>query len=101
MAASGSVSDPVFYGVAHSDALKLKRDVEMYQWEERKSSHTAKTNGGGSRTETNYSYGKRWSALERPFAIFYESYAHVNSVSVGYALRIGIVRGGSDYRGIL
>mmetsp|Transcript_6172 Transcript_6172/g.13948 ORF Transcript_6172/g.13948 Transcript_6172/m.13948 type:complete len:489 (+) Transcript_6172:303-1769(+) len=52
--------DPTF-GVSPSNTLKLKRVAEMYQWEQNKSSHTTKTEGGGTRTETTYSYNKKWS----------------------------------------
>jgi hypothetical protein len=41
--------------------LKLQRYVEMYQWYESRSSRTVKTSGGGTRTETTYSYDRRWS----------------------------------------
>jgi len=58
--ADATASDTTF-GVSPSNTLKLKRVAEMYQWKESKSSHTTKTEGGGTRTETTYSYDKRWS----------------------------------------
>ena len=58
--------DPIF-GVStgtgnSSAALKLKRFVEMYQWQESSTSETVKTKNGGTRTETTYSYDKTWSS---------------------------------------
>jgi len=83
-ASSSVVTDPVFYSVAPANTLKLRRDVEMYQWEEHKSSHTSKTNGGGSRTETTYSYSKRWNTSVKHSANFYNSYEHENPSSMPY-----------------
>ncbi|MDY0340589.1 MAG: TMEM43 family protein [Coriobacteriia bacterium] len=51
--------DDVF-GVSAS-GLKLKRDVEMYQWEERSTSETKDKLGGGQETVTTYTYEKKWS----------------------------------------
>ena len=45
-----------------SNSLKLLRSVEMYQWVESSSSRKVKTAGGGTRTETTYSYNTRWSS---------------------------------------
>lgn len=44
------------------NALKLKRDVEMYQWKEEKESQTKKKLGGGTETETTYRYVRTWSS---------------------------------------
>ena len=53
------LKDPVF-GVA-AKALKLRRSVEMYQWEESVQSETKKKLGGGTETVSTYSYSKIWS----------------------------------------
>ncbi len=59
-----AVSDPIFQ--LSTVALRLERRVEMYQWEEKRSTETRKKVGGGEVTETTYSYQKRWSSsLER------------------------------------
>lgn len=47
-----------------SDALKLRRKVEFYQWKENKETKTEKKLGGGEETVTKYSYSKEWS--DRP-----------------------------------
>ena len=41
-------------------ALKLRRRVEMYQWEEKESRETRKKLGGGEETVTTYTYRKTW-----------------------------------------
>lgn len=41
--------------------IKLKRTVEMYQWEEKKDSSTETRTGGSTETTTTYSYKKIWS----------------------------------------
>jgi len=48
------------FGVT-TNAIKLKRIVSMYQWHEQSQSSTKKKVGGGTETETTYSYRKDWS----------------------------------------
>lgn len=42
-------------------ALRLERQVEMYQWTEDERKETEKKVGGGTETTTTYSYDKTWS----------------------------------------
>jgi len=42
-------------------AVKLLRNVEMYQWVEHESRTTRKKNGGGNETVTTYDYKKEWA----------------------------------------
>lgn len=58
--AATPLTDPEF-GVS-VNALRLARDVQMYQWRERRESRTTKNLGGTETTETIYSYDKVWSA---------------------------------------
>jgi hypothetical protein len=44
-----------------SQAVKLIRNVEMYQWSEEKKSETRRKVGGGEETVTTYNYKKEWS----------------------------------------
>jgi hypothetical protein len=44
-------------------ALKLKRSVEMYQWQESSTSKKTEKLNGGTRTETTYNYDKTWSSV--------------------------------------
>ncbi|MCX7049209.1 MAG: TMEM43 family protein, partial [Candidatus Sumerlaeota bacterium] len=43
------------------NAIKLRRQAEMYQWEEHSSSKTRKKLGGGEETVTEYRYEKTWA----------------------------------------
>eukprot|EP00545_Synedropsis_sp_CCMP1620_P007414 CAMPEP_0119012792 /NCGR_PEP_ID=MMETSP1176-20130426/7604_1 /TAXON_ID=265551 /ORGANISM="Synedropsis recta cf, Strain CCMP1620" /LENGTH=408 /DNA_ID=CAMNT_0006965819 /DNA_START=37 /DNA_END=1263 /DNA_ORIENTATION=+ len=43
-----------------TDGLKLRRDVQMYQWVETSSSKTAKNTGGSTKTVTKYTYNQAW-----------------------------------------
>ncbi|MBX9750807.1 MAG: TMEM43 family protein [Roseococcus sp.] len=45
---------------APSGALRLLRQVEMYQWQEQTSSETRTKLGGGTETVTTYSYRRVW-----------------------------------------
>lgn len=53
------LADPVF-GVS-AKAIKLLREAEMYQWEEKSESQSKKKLGGGKETTTTYTYTKQWS----------------------------------------
>jgi hypothetical protein len=55
-----TLSDPEF-GIS-APAIKLKRQVEMYQWEEQKKSQSRKKLGGGTETVTTYNYRQAWSS---------------------------------------
>ncbi len=59
--AAGSTPSDAKFGVVSEGALKLRRDVEMYQWKENTSSSTRNKTGGGSETTKTYSYEKVWS----------------------------------------
>ena len=53
------LTDPLF-GVS-AQAIKLKREVEMYQWQEESRSEEKKKLGGGTETTTTYTYSRKWS----------------------------------------
>src|SRR5690606_8641736 len=59
LATDETLYDEVF-AVTAPKALKLKRQVEMYQWTEQQSSKTEKKLGGGEETVTTYTYQKTW-----------------------------------------
>ncbi|MEZ5909630.1 MAG: TMEM43 family protein [Hyphomicrobiaceae bacterium] len=48
------------FGVS-SEGVRLEREVEMYQWVEKKETKTRKKLGGGEETVTTYSYVREWS----------------------------------------
>jgi hypothetical protein len=54
------LTDPAF-GVS-GRFLKLRRQVEMYQWREQSRSETREKFGGGTETVTTYSYDKGWES---------------------------------------
>ncbi len=54
-----TLSDPYF--PVSLTAVKLRREVKMYQWEEKKESKTEKKLGGGERTVTTTRYEPVWS----------------------------------------
>jgi hypothetical protein len=43
------------------NAIKLQRNVEMFQWKQREESKTQKKLGGGEETVTTYTYEKVWA----------------------------------------
>jgi hypothetical protein len=53
------VDDAVFNIPAK--ALRISREVSMYQWKEKESSKTQKNLGGGTETVKTYTYEKAWS----------------------------------------
>lgn len=65
------------FGVS-ANALKLVREVEMYQWDEDKRSETQKKLGGGTETVTRYAYSKRWADHVIDSSRFEEPSGHQN-----------------------
>ncbi|HSP15033.1 MAG TPA: TMEM43 family protein [Thermoanaerobaculia bacterium] len=80
-----TLTDPDFLVAAN--AIKLRRHVEMYQWQEKKSSETRKKVGGGSETVTTYSYEKAWSDRPVDSASFKEAGEHQNPPEMPYQSR--------------
>lgn len=56
--ASGTLVDPTF-GV-RADGIVLSRNVEMFQWVERKETRTEKQLGGSEKRVTTYEYDTKW-----------------------------------------
>jgi len=54
------VADEMF--AVSAKALRLSREVEMYQWDETKSTEEQKKLGGGTETVTTYTYEKKWAS---------------------------------------
>ena len=76
-----TLADPVF-GVS-ANALTLRREVEMYQWQEHSHSEEKKKVGGGTTTVTTYSYSKEWSGHAINSSSFKKS-GHDNPGSMPY-----------------
>ncbi len=72
------------FTVTAPNALKLKRQVEMYQWEEQQSSKTEKKLGGKEETVTTYSYQKTWSPRVIASSQFKKPDGHVNPTQMPY-----------------
>lgn len=74
--ATGPVSDRIYRITA--SALKLRREVEMFQWKEESKSQTKKKLGGGEETTTTYSYSKAWSSSLIDSSGFQKPDGHAN-----------------------
>ena len=70
------VVDPEF-GVK-TDGLVLRKNVEMYQWEEQKESKSQDKLGGGTETVTTYNYVKKWSSSQNDSSSFKRQQGHQN-----------------------
>jgi len=61
-----------------SDGLILRRNVEMYQWKENKSSKSEDKMGGSTETTTTYNYVKTWSNVDIDSSSFKHPEGHAN-----------------------
>ena len=61
-----------------SDGLILRRNVEMYQWDENEHSESRDKLGGGTETITTYEYVKKWSSSEISSTFFKHQAGHHN-----------------------
>jgi hypothetical protein len=71
------------FGVS-ADAIRLRRDVEMYQWKQTEQSETRKKLGGGEETVTTYTYTKEWSSGLNDSSNFHEPSGHENPSEFPY-----------------
>jgi hypothetical protein len=58
-AAADSLEDPLFN--ISQNVIRLRRNIEVFEWKEKKESKKRDKVGGGSETTTTYSYEKVWS----------------------------------------
>lgn len=79
------VSDDVF-GIS-APAIKLRRNVEMYQWTESKKSETQKKMGGSEETVTTYTYKKDWSSSVIDSSEFHTTEGHINPTKMAFKTR--------------
>jgi uncharacterized membrane protein (DUF485 family) len=68
----------VMFGVTAAEIIKLRRVVEMYQWDESVHSETEEMLGGGTQTVTTYSYSKKWSSTLIDSSQFMQPEGHQN-----------------------
>ncbi|WP_051309659.1 TMEM43 family protein [Desulfogranum japonicum] len=77
------LQDPVFQ--VSAKALKLYRNVEMYQWEESTTSEEQKKIGGGTEQVTTYTYQRTWSDSPIDSSGFKKYEGHQNPNSMPYS----------------
>ena len=80
--AGAELKDQTF-GVKAS-ALRLRRNVQIYQWKEKQESKKRKKLGGGEEKVTTYTYEKVWSDTPINSSNFKES-GHTNPPGPGYS----------------
>lgn len=66
------------------NAIKLKRTVQMYQWEEKTETRTEKKVGGGEKKTTTYSYSRVWSSSLISSSNFKKQSGHQNPGSMPF-----------------
>ncbi|MDO5581101.1 MAG: TMEM43 family protein [Planctomycetia bacterium] len=81
-ALTGEILKDDDFGVS-VNAIKLRREVDMYQWIENSTSETKKKMGGGTETVTKYTYAKNWSPSVIDSSSFKES-GHANPGAMAY-----------------
>jgi hypothetical protein len=72
------------FGVS-ANAIKLKRTVEMYQWEEESRTEEKRKTGGGVDKVTTYSYEKVWAEGVIDSSSFKKPEGHANPASMPYS----------------
>lgn len=71
------------FGIS-ATAIRLRRVVGMYQWEQKQQSETRKKLGGGEETVTIYSYNKTWNTRLNDSSDFHEPSGHENPSEFPY-----------------
>lgn len=71
-----TLTDPDFH--FKETALRLKREVEFYEWVEHKHSQRRKKLGGGTETTTTYDYDKKWTKQHHESSKFHHPEGHSN-----------------------
>lgn len=67
-----------------AQAIKLRRNVEMYQWKENSKSKTEEKLGGGTETTTTYTYVKGWDKQLIDSTNFKKTKGHQNPAEMPY-----------------
>lgn len=67
-----------------ADALRLRRSVEMYQWDEDQETDTRTKTGGSKETTTTYSYHQKWSSRVIDSDSFHQSDGHQNPATMPF-----------------
>jgi hypothetical protein len=77
METSSPARDPLL-GIGGPGLLRLKRQVEMYQWKQEEKTETQKNLGGSETKKTTYTYRKEWSSETIDSSRFRETQNHRN-----------------------
>jgi hypothetical protein len=77
LATRDGARDPLF-NVAGNGLIRVKRDVEMYQWREETHSESQSHVGGSKTTTTTYTYTKEWSSTPIRSSAFHHPEGHAN-----------------------
>jgi hypothetical protein len=72
-----TLTDPIF-DVSADNVIKLRREVQMYQWVENQDTETVQKVGGGTETRTTYTYSKEWTSTYNDSGGFKEPTGHQN-----------------------
>lgn len=79
---SATLTDPEF-GIS-VPAIRLVREVEMFQWQERSKTEERTKLGGGTERVTTYSYERGWSSRHIDSSRFQEPAGHQNPPTMPY-----------------
>jgi len=80
---SETLRDSIF-DVEVPQAIRLERQVRMYQWEERVDTRTENQTGGGQREVKTYRYSKQWQSRVVKSSEFEQPDGHVNPASMPF-----------------
>jgi hypothetical protein len=72
------------FGIS-ANAIKLNRNVEIYQWKENKKTKTKKKTGGSTQKTTTYNYTKAWSKTLVKSGSFNKQSGHENPTSMPFS----------------
>ena len=75
-AVAGSLEDPLFN--ISENVVRLRRNIEVYEWKEKKESKSRDKIGGGKETVTTYSYERVWAPELIKSSSFKDSAEHKN-----------------------
>ena len=68
-----------------NNTIKLRRDVQMYQWVEKSSTDSTKHTGGSSTSRTTYTYEKQWRSEHITSSAFSDPDSHENPKTMKFA----------------
>jgi hypothetical protein len=67
------------------NAIRLRRDTEMYQWKQSEKNETRQKLGGGEEKVTTYTYEKQWASGLIDSSGFHDAAGHRNPSEIPYA----------------